>query len=65
MPRRRVAAKRQILPDPKYHDKLVTKFINKIMWEGKKSKAESIVYKILAPIEKIPIVSSLKNSEMI
>ena len=52
MPRRRVAAKRQILPDPKYHDKLVTKFINKIMWEGKKSIAESIVYNSFARIEK-------------
>ena len=52
MPRRRVAAKRQILPDPKYHDKLVTKFINKIMWEGKKSKAESIVYNSFARIER-------------
>jgi len=52
MPRRRVAAKRQILPDPKYHDKLVTKFINKIMWEGKKSKAEAIVYNSFARIEK-------------
>jgi small subunit ribosomal protein S7 len=52
MPRRRVVAKRQILPDPKYNDKLVAKFINKIMWEGKKSKAESIVYKCFASIEK-------------
>lgn len=52
MPRRRVAAKRQILPDPKYHDKLVTKFINKIMWEGKKSIAESIVYNSFARIER-------------
>jgi small subunit ribosomal protein S7 len=52
MPRRRVVAKRQILPDPKYHDKLVTKFINKIMWEGKKSKAESIVYGSFDLIEK-------------
>ena len=52
MPRRRVVAKRQILPDPKYHDKLVTKFVNKIMWEGKKSKAESIVYKSFDLIEK-------------
>lgn len=52
MPRRRVVAKRKILPDPKYHDKLVAKFINKIMWDGKKSKAESIVYKSFALIEK-------------
>ncbi len=52
MPRRRVALKRVILPDPKYNDKLVAKFINKIMWEGKKNKAESIVYKSFDLIEK-------------
>jgi len=52
MPRRRVALKRVILPDPKYNDKLVTKFINKIMWEGKKNKAESIVYRSFDLIEK-------------
>ncbi len=52
MPRRRVATKRVILPDPKYNDKLVAKFINKIMWEGKKNKAESIVYRSFDLIEK-------------
>ena len=52
MPRRRVAIKRAILPDPKYNDKLVAKFINKIMWEGKKNKAESIVYRSFDLIEK-------------
>jgi small subunit ribosomal protein S7 len=52
MPRRRVALKRVILPDPKYNDKLVAKFINKIMWEGKKNKAESIVYRSFDLIEK-------------
>ncbi len=52
MPRRRVAIKRVILPDPKYNDKLVAKFINKIMWEGKKNKAESIVYRCFDLIEK-------------
>jgi small subunit ribosomal protein S7 len=52
MPRRRVAIKRVILPDPKYNDKLVAKFINKIMWEGKKNKAESIVYRSFDLIEK-------------
>ena len=52
MPRRRVALKRAILPDPKYNDKLVAKFINKIMWEGKKNKAESIVYRSFDLIEK-------------
>ena len=52
MPRRREVTKRQILPDPKYQDRLVSKFINKIMWKGEKSKAESIVYKSFSIIEK-------------
>jgi small subunit ribosomal protein S7 len=44
MPRRREVVKREVLPDPKYGDKLVTKFINNLMWDGKKSIAESIFY---------------------
>ncbi len=60
MPRRRVAAKRQILSDPKYKDKLVAKFINKIMWEGKKSKAEAIVYRCFDSIEKKTKTDPLK-----
>jgi small subunit ribosomal protein S7 len=44
MPRRREVAKRVILPDPKYHDRLVAKFINGLMLDGKKSTAEQIVY---------------------
>ena len=44
MPRRRVAAKREILPDPIYNSIAVTKFINGMMWEGKKSVAEKIFY---------------------
>lgn len=44
MPRRRVAAKREILPDPIYNSILVTKFINGVMWAGKKSTAEQIFY---------------------
>ncbi|MBM4376349.1 MAG: 30S ribosomal protein S7 [Deltaproteobacteria bacterium] len=44
MPRRREVAKRLILPDPKYKDKLVAKFINTIMEGGKKSTAERIMY---------------------
>ena len=44
MPRRRVVAKREILPDTKYNDLLVAKFINVIMLDGKKSTSESIVY---------------------
>lgn len=44
MPRRRVAEKRDILPDPKYNSKVVSKFINSIMKNGKKSIAEKICY---------------------
>jgi small subunit ribosomal protein S7 len=44
MPRRRVVAKREILPDPLYNSQLVTKFINSVMTQGKKSVAEGILY---------------------
>lgn len=44
MSRRRVTAKRTILPDPKFGDQTVAKFVNIIMLNGKKSTAERIVY---------------------
>ncbi len=44
MPRRREVPKRIILPDPKYHDRNVAKFINAVMIRGKKATAEQIVY---------------------
>ncbi|MBB3048991.1 small subunit ribosomal protein S7 [Litorivivens lipolytica] len=44
MPRRRVAAKREILPDPKYGNVTLAKFMNHVMVSGKKSVAERIVY---------------------
>jgi small subunit ribosomal protein S7 len=44
MPRRREVPKRVILPDPKYHDLLVAKFVNGLMLGGKKSTAEQILY---------------------
>lgn len=47
MPRRRVVAKREVLPDPKHGSQLLAKFINHVMVSGKKSIAESIVYKAL------------------
>lgn len=47
MSRRRVAAKREILPDPKYHSELLAKFINHLMLDGKKSVAEKVVYSAL------------------
>ena len=51
MPRRRVAAKREIIPDPKYHNQMVAKFINHVMVDGKKSIAEGIVYGALERVE--------------
>jgi small subunit ribosomal protein S7 len=44
MSRRHSAEKREIIPDPKFHDIIVTKFMNSVMYEGKKSTAERIVY---------------------
>ena len=44
MPRRRVATKRDIIPDAIYNSNLVTKFINGVMLEGKKSTAEKVFY---------------------
>jgi small subunit ribosomal protein S7 len=44
MSRRHSAEKREIIPDPKFGDVVVTKFMNSIMYDGKKSAAESIVY---------------------
>jgi len=44
MPRRREVPKRKVLPDPLYHDVDVTKFMNNVMQDGKKSTAERIVY---------------------
>jgi small subunit ribosomal protein S7 len=47
MPRRKRVVKREILPDPKYHDVVVAKFVNNLMKRGKKSTAEQILYKAL------------------
>jgi small subunit ribosomal protein S7 len=51
MARRRVAQKRKIIPDPKFNDILVARFINCILNEGKKGLAETIFYKALNNIE--------------
>ncbi len=50
MARRRVAAKREILPDPKFKSTVIAKFINILMLSGKKSVAEKIVYGALASV---------------
>ncbi|MEJ2609475.1 MAG: 30S ribosomal protein S7 [Candidatus Thiodiazotropha sp.] len=44
MPRRRVASRREALPDPKYGSEMLAKFINMVMQDGKKSVAEKILY---------------------
>jgi len=44
MPRRRIVARRQVLPDPKFGSDLLAKFINMLMEDGKKSVAEHIIY---------------------
>lgn len=50
--RGRKAEKRILLPDPIYNSRLVTRFINKVMWDGKKTIAQKLVYDALAEIEK-------------
>ena len=47
MPRKGEVRRREVLPDPKFHDRVVTKFVNNMMLTGKKSVAEGIVYHAL------------------
>ena len=49
--RKRQAKKRPILPDPKFNDQLVTRFVNMMMWDGKKSVAFKIFYDAIAIVE--------------
>ena len=51
MSRRHAAEKREILPDAKYGDRVLTKFMNNLMIDGKKSAAERIVYNALSRVE--------------
>ena len=51
MPRRGQISKRDVLPDPLYNSKLVTKLINNVMYDGKKGVAQKIVYDAFAMIE--------------
>ena len=52
MSRRHAAEKREVLPDAKYGDVVVTKFMNCLMYQGKKSAAETIVYGAMSQVEK-------------
>ena len=49
--RKRQAKKRPLLPDPKFNDQLVTRFVNMLMWDGKKSVAFKIFYDAIAIVE--------------
>ncbi len=51
MPRRRRPIKREVLPDPRFGSKLVTKFINVMMYDGEKGVSETAFYKAMAIIE--------------
>jgi len=51
MPRRRVAARREVLPDPKFGSKTLAKFMNHVMVDGKKSVAEKFVYGALDAVK--------------
>ena len=49
--RKRQAKKRPLLPDPKFNDQLVTRFVNMVMWDGKKSVAFKIFYDAMTIVE--------------
>jgi small subunit ribosomal protein S7 len=51
MPRRRMVQRREVEPDPKYHDRLVNQLINHVMRQGKKSTAESVCYRAFNMIQ--------------
>ena len=55
--RKRQAKKRPLLPDPRFNDQLVTRFVNNMMWDGKKSVAFKVFY------DAIDIVEDKKNDE--
>jgi small subunit ribosomal protein S7 len=55
--RKRQAKKRPLLPDPRFNDQLVTRFVNNLMWDGKKSTAFTVFY------DAIDIVEAKKNND--
>jgi len=55
--RKRQAKKRPLLPDPRFNDQLVTRFVNNLMWDGKKSVAFKVFY------DAIDIVEEKKTDE--
>ncbi len=63
MPRRRIAARREVLPDPKFGSVILAKFMNHLMVDGKKSVAEKIVYGALNTITERGNADPLKTFE--
>ena len=63
MPRRREVPKREILPDPKFHDLQIAKFINMIMRNGKKSTAERIMYYAIDNVSQKSSIDSVELME--
>ncbi len=63
MSRRHSAEKREILPDPKFGDVVLSKFINNLMYDGKKSVAESIVYGAIDILETKNIANDTSSDE--
>ena len=63
MPRRRVAARREILPDPKYASVMLAKFINMLMVDGKKSVAERTIYVALDQVVERGNVDAMESLE--
>jgi len=70
MPRRRVPPKREVLPDPKYGNTTLAKFMNHVMVSGKKSVAEKIVYGALDKLKErgaadpLPRWSTVRSSPL-
>ncbi|HBH26496.1 MAG TPA: 30S ribosomal protein S7 [Rhodospirillaceae bacterium] len=63
MSRRHRAERRKVLPDPKFADETLTRFINNVMTDGKKSTAERIVYGALAELDKKPLPTNQNVDE--
>ena len=57
MPRKGPIAKREILPDPIYNSRLVARFVNRLMYDGKKGPAETIFYRSLEICTLKPIIA--------
>ena len=53
MSRRHAAVKREVLPDPKFHNLVLTKFVNALMLDGKKAVAEAVVYGAIEQLAKL------------